>query len=306
MDSHSKIGNTKGFDYSISFIRVTAMLMIVLHHCMCYDAGLWEYGQDTIYGTWGVAFVTGLRYMALYAFMFISGFMYYHILSTTHKYDSMSPFFRRKALRLLVPYAFWAIVMGVILPESSFGSWGHKLLYGYSHLWFLLMLFEVFVIVEIFRRPLQKIGMKCSVAIFVVLFMMAMIVEKFDIIPHASNYSTLLQCGTVISYLPVFYLGMMTEKFRMIERVKLPRPFMILMLVGLFLFTILTFVVSIRLVTLWRWILPFLMLLLAYRLFAYIRNRRICVGGGISRPLQLCDIHFAPYPDFGSVLLFPE
>ena len=63
---------------NISIFRVLSMLLIVLFHCMCYNAGMWNYlsveQDDVIY-----ILAQIIVYLALPFFFFISGYLYSYI-----------------------------------------------------------------------------------------------------------------------------------------------------------------------------------------------------------------------------------
>lgn len=98
------------FDYSISIIRVVAMVMIVLYHSFLFDV-VGDSQFKPAYGRLGISLNTFMVYLALDAFVFISGFLYYRIGSATNKYDNKLNFLCTKASRLLVPFLVWGLAM---------------------------------------------------------------------------------------------------------------------------------------------------------------------------------------------------
>ena len=89
-------------------------------------------------------------------FVFVSGCVYSYQREILHKgnSDSLIVLIKKKSKRLLVPYLFFGVVMAVLLVEL--GLRDNVLDYAYNgfflskdsrHLWFVLMLFEVFVLV---------------------------------------------------------------------------------------------------------------------------------------------------------------
>lgn len=134
-------------DIAIQQIRVAAMLIIVLYHCVCY------------YGIWDEIFPAALRFdtieywralcnVALNAFVFISGLLYAKLYFTKEKYRDSKAMFRDKVCRLLVPYCIWVCLALLIFPS------GHAILdflSGAQHLWFLLMLMSIFAIIILLK-----------------------------------------------------------------------------------------------------------------------------------------------------------
>lgn len=193
------------FDYSISIIRVLAMFAIVLGHCLCYNIGTWSnrFGQPVVYGELTRALIGVVFMLALNAFVFISGLLYYRI-SLTHKYDDTKKFIKNKILRLLLPYLFWGLLLCLIFYGKETLS---SILYGISHLWFLLMLFDVFIFVTLTRRLWFRLSMTGYIATIVLLpFAYGFLVQR-HLCPEIGG---ILQA---FAYLPLFLAGMMTEKF---------------------------------------------------------------------------------------------
>ena len=79
-------------DNSISVIRVTAMLMIVFYHCLCYNAGIWHFHNPIVYSPVELAIAHNIATIGLDTFVFISGLLYYRI-NQTGKYNNWSLFF---------------------------------------------------------------------------------------------------------------------------------------------------------------------------------------------------------------------
>ena len=128
----------KKFD-EISIMHVLAMTMIVAFHSMCFYNGRWTKVNAIDIPIWNKA-STFLDVIDLNMFVFISGYLYGYLYIYRNKYRHPSEVIRNKAVRLLIPYCFWGIIMVVSFPWNNWT----KLLYGVGHLWFLLMLFEVF------------------------------------------------------------------------------------------------------------------------------------------------------------------
>lgn len=194
----------KGWDVQISMLRTMAMMIIVLYHCLCFNTGIWNPTDNVYYSPAMVAVVNNLRYVGLFIFVFISGVLYYRH-AAAGKYNDLRRFVMNKANRLLVPYLVWGVLLCVIF-------WGReqpaKLWTGISHLWFLLMLFDVFLVVGLFKNVWRKLEGWQIAAVFLLLICVQAVFGKMGVdLNHTS-----LCWGRALIYLPVFYLGMMTER----------------------------------------------------------------------------------------------
>lgn len=206
------------FDTSISVIRVLAMLLIVLFHCLAFNCGGWsEFGNQIVYGKFVIACNRNLSYLGLNSFVFISGLLYFRI-NAEGKYSSICSFIRKKGKRLLVPYCFWGLMLCIIF-------YGYEtpidLLFGISHLWFLMMLFEVFVFVEITKKVWYNTNLKSDILIFFSFLILSYGTSKFGVIPKGRDGSYFLTLQQALDYLPFFYVGMMTEKYRVYKFVSI-------------------------------------------------------------------------------------
>lgn len=131
-------------DSAIQQMRVAAMIIIVVYHCVCYY-GVWSgiFLNRVTYG--GMLYWRGLCNVALNAFVFISGVLYAKAY-LKGKYCSRRKFLGNKIQRLLVPYALWSIIAVSFFPSENITM---QLLTGIQHLWFLLMLMMIFIIVAV-------------------------------------------------------------------------------------------------------------------------------------------------------------
>lgn len=255
------------FDYSISIIRVLSMIAIVLGHCLCYNIGTWSnrFGQPVVYGELTRALIGVVFMLALNAFVFISGLLYYRI-SLTHKYDDTKKFIKNKILRLLLPYLFWGLLLCLIFYGKETLS---SILYGISHLWFLLMLFDVFIFVTLTRRLWFRLSMTGYIATIVLLpFAYGFLVQR-HLCPEIGG---ILQ---EFAYLPLFLAGMMTERFglgkRLVDRKGMAIVCAVLTVVAIIAIALLSVPAS--------W-LPQKLLSIMFLIFI-VNILACCTGGGI-------------------------
>ena len=84
----------------ISYMRVTAMVMVVIYHCVSYYC-VWDFPgfRSDIYGI----FAKFLNYIDMPAFVFVSGYLYSFNLLGGGKYKNNKKFIEGKCKRLLLP-----------------------------------------------------------------------------------------------------------------------------------------------------------------------------------------------------------
>ena len=108
------MGKPKKFD-EISIMHVLAMTMIVAFHSMCFYNGRWTKVNAIDIPIWNKV-STFLDVIDLNMFVFISGYLYGYLYIYRNKYRHPSEVIRNKAVRLLIPYCFWGIIMVVSFP----------------------------------------------------------------------------------------------------------------------------------------------------------------------------------------------
>ena len=146
------------------------MLFVVLCHSAAFYAGNWftvcpASATNTLLGT----LATWLGTFHVQGFTLISGYIYYYIKNEKKGYQDFSKYITNKFKRLLIPYIsislFWVIPFGILF--YSYGSVDILIKYvlgeSPSQLWFLLMLFNVFVIYDL---TVEKLGGGISNSIY--------------------------------------------------------------------------------------------------------------------------------------------
>ena len=197
-------GKTQRFD-EISVMRVMAMLMIIAFHSMCFYNGRWS-KVDALYIPFWYKVSAFLDVVDLNMFVFISGYLYGYLYIYRNKYYRRVEVIHNKVVRLLIPYCFW----GVIMVAFPWNTWS-KLLYGISHLWFLLMLFGVFtlaVILQILNDQKIKYSAKSGVALIIVAYLFMYIFTKY-INPH-----DFLCANRILYYFQAFMIGYLCAKLQ--------------------------------------------------------------------------------------------
>lgn len=181
-------------DLSIVYTRFAAMILVVFYHCFCY------------YSIWNMSIVEvefyrvmdkSISYIHIPMFVFASGYLYSMLISKG-RYESVSRFFIGKIQRLLIPYVIWGALILVLLPKRYTPE---MLFNGISHLWFLLMLFDVFCIVHLTKNIWDKLEQRRLLFVILSLILVYIVVMKVGlVIPF-------LSLGFAIRFLPVFFIG---------------------------------------------------------------------------------------------------
>lgn len=180
----------------ISFLRVVAMSMVVLFHCLAYYSdSIWQYPDPDVEG-YGI-FAHFLNVIDMPMFVFISGFLYSYLREAKGKYKDNMAFVKNKVRRLMVPYLFWGVVLLLLFPDKH----ASDMFIGISHLWFLLMLFGLFLLVHFtypFLRSLTPFRLTLLVCLSFLLYPLGL---KFH---FATNYFCI---DRILMYLPYFLVG---------------------------------------------------------------------------------------------------
>lgn len=132
------------------------MIIIVLHHSTLFYSGSWfnilPCSEPNLFLA---TFSQWLKTFSVEAFTLISGYIYYYKKNEKGEYQIFGQYVRNKAMRLLVPYVaislLWGIPFNMFFWDFSFVRILDKFGLGESpaQLWFLLMLFDVFVIYDL-------------------------------------------------------------------------------------------------------------------------------------------------------------
>lgn len=191
---------------STDYIKGILMICVVFYHSIA----LWRldgwFNQPpvepcmifTIIAEW-------LNSFHIYAFVFVSGYIYSFIRYEKNGYNSFKTFIQNKVKRLLVPYIFvclvWAIPFYRIFFTSEISSIVQKFLFGTgpAQLWFLLALIGVFVIIYMLPNKLLDNRLLTFICM---LALLGIGIVTSEVIP---NY---FQIVNVLQLLIFFWLGM--------------------------------------------------------------------------------------------------
>ena len=141
------------------------MIMIIVFHSLCFYCGRWTYLDAIDIPFWSrIAYY--LNEIDLNMFVFISGYLYGYLYIYRNKYRHPAEVIRNKFVRLLIPYCLWGTFMVLVYPWYNWKN----MLYGVSHVWFLLMLFWVFtitVVLQLLNAQRLKFTRQLGIALIV-------------------------------------------------------------------------------------------------------------------------------------------
>ena len=156
------VNHQKQLDECI-FIKTVLMLFVVAYHSMIFWGGNWFSIQNvTLESNLLKNMSNWLNSFHIYAFVFVSGYLFEYLKHENNKYPQFLPFVINKSKRLLVPYVFvaffWVIPITSFLykftPKEIFMK--YILCTSPSQLWFLWMIFDVFVIGWLISKWIQN------------------------------------------------------------------------------------------------------------------------------------------------------
>lgn len=220
-----------------TFVKTILMIFIVLCHSMCFWNGDW-FTQNPILpapemgylAKWGGEF-------HVYTFTLISGYIFYYLKQEKGKYGKFIPFAKNKIRRLLLPYIVIALTWIIPVSLYFFKYDFYKIVYSYflaispSQLWFLVMLFNVFVISWLFVDFFEKN-----------LYYSAMLVLGFYGIGLIGElcFPNVLQIWTTCRYMFFFWMGFSIRQYgsKWIRRI----PAVIWIIVDIILFLLMSFI----------------------------------------------------------------
>lgn len=192
----------------ISLLRVAAIALVVLGHSLHAYTGGWVYTSII-----KSELLTKLTYYIYTIHMpllvFIAGYLYAFQRWELGKYEKSDIFVAKKALRLLVPY--FVIAFCYMVPvKYLLHLYSTQALPGVAwqdiilakdpgHLWFLLMLFNIFVIFRLLEPALNKKNMYLFLPIFFAISFLRYFLPN------------VFQISAAFYYLPIFYLGFLAR-----------------------------------------------------------------------------------------------
>lgn len=193
-----------------NFIKAVLMLLVVLDHSICFYGGGWFTVIKPLEINKSLIFISGfIGNFHVYSFTFISGYIYYYLKYEVGKYKTFNEFLLNKIKRLITPYIFcsifWVIPITQVFYKYNSIELIKKYLLGYSpsQLWFLLMLFNVFIIFFFLSDFFKKMNICIGGGITVLFYCLGIIGGKLGL--------NIFQICRSLCFIQLFYLGF---KFR--------------------------------------------------------------------------------------------
>lgn len=135
-----------------TFIKTVLMLIVVFYHSILFWNGTWYTANPVFSSSAMESIAMWLNTFHIYGFTLVSGYLFYFLKEEQGKYKRFDKFMLNKAKRLLIPYFFvmiiWVAPISYTYNEFDVKHAVRKYLLGTapSQLWFLLMLFNVFML----------------------------------------------------------------------------------------------------------------------------------------------------------------
>ncbi|MBU3181840.1 acyltransferase family protein [Clostridium psychrophilum] len=208
-----EIQKEKGYLNNISLLRTFAILIVVLGHSMVVYQYNWGIYTPLVKSSFFNSLKIYIDTFQMPLFIFISGYMYYYCRKECGKYKKLGKFSFDKIKRLLVPYICVAImyVLPIRIMTDYKGYHGYnvfKIIYKYiltgldaGHLWYLLAIFEIFIVFYLFEAIINKMGVPASFAI----------IACANIISY--KFPNVFQISISIHYFMFFYLGYIVRNY---------------------------------------------------------------------------------------------
>lgn len=176
----------------ISYARVLTMLLVIIGHCTYYKIQT-DYGGIDYQRTFVKSCLSEKVFETIVSLIYIFHMPMFAMISgmcfnwTLKKEMSLTNLVSSKSLRLLIPFVFTALFVSIPI-KYVVGYWdestyvfrdiilGQFLLGGNSHLWFLVSLFEVFII----SYTIGKINYNKGAIYFCLIFIVALVGKRFE------------------------------------------------------------------------------------------------------------------------------
>lgn len=186
------------------FVKTVLMILVILYHSSVFWTGTWFTTNPALSSNILMYFSIWLSSFHIYGFTLISGYIFYFIKYEKGGYQDFRFFARKKAKRLIVPYAFVTTIW--VAPISTyFFKYGvkdviEKFLFAIqpAQLWFLWMLFGVFILFYLFSDFFWKYDL---LGLFVTVTMYGVGIIGTAAIPNV------FQIWTACQYMIFFWLG---------------------------------------------------------------------------------------------------
>lgn len=144
-------------DYELNnctFVKTVLMILVCVVHCTDFWTGEWfkvvPVYKESIGLDW---FSNYIGTFHVYAFIFVSGYLFQFMKNERMGYSKYKPFILNKCKRLIVPYIFVSIVWVIPITMYFYNFTIKQVFINYilctspSQLWFLWVLFDIFIMI---------------------------------------------------------------------------------------------------------------------------------------------------------------
>ena len=141
----------------LDWLRVTACFMVMLTHC---SEPFYLGGEGSLILTkWDAIWVSILDVLpraCVALFILTSSYLQFPL------HYSANEFFRRRAIRILIPFAFWTIVYAFAFsePVQNFKDLILNFNYAAGHLWFVYMMVGIYLLMPLLSPWAERVSRK--------------------------------------------------------------------------------------------------------------------------------------------------
>ncbi len=210
-------------DKKVVFIRAIAILIVAFGHSIILYDPSWGIYHSVFDVPFLIAVKSVINMIQMPLFFSISGYCFYFLFKSKSEFlrkdlfKDVCGFLRKKAKRLLIPAAVVAFAwMLPIRILAQYPNWQRlsideicvQILSGrdMGHLWYLLVLFEIFIVAYIVIRIFPACVDKFRVVVVILTILLALSVASVKI-------PWILQMKNFAANLVWFYLGFVINKF---------------------------------------------------------------------------------------------
>lgn len=193
-----------------TFVKTILMLLVVFYHSIVFWGGGW-FTKNPVFQASGLSMGSKwLNSFHIYGFALVSGYIFYHLKYEKGRYQAFRPFVANKAKRLLIPYATVLLLWVLPIQYGIFRYDGITVIKNYilgispNQLWFLLMLFNVFVLAWLLSDRLVKNNV---VAAVIAAGAAGIGLVGPNLLPNV------FMIWQAFYYLPIFILGMKLRQY---------------------------------------------------------------------------------------------
>ena len=199
-----KMNNEKIILQELDYLKIVGVLLVVIGHCTSIYTGGWVFTSPVNSPIYGLiaSYVYTFHVPML---VFVSGAIYYYCRINKEKYSSIKSLIINKFKRLILPFLFVGIIYSIPIKyiigmtEGNIFSNIKSFILGSNtgHLWYLLMLFDIFIIFYLYEKFI--LNRKYSIVLNLILFSILYISSGF--------FTNIFQINRAIQYSIFFYLG---------------------------------------------------------------------------------------------------